>query len=194
MDNNDAVMKKPGKREKLENPARLAELAPAATLARLGLLDGQTVCDIGAGSGIFSLAAAGITGGTVWAADTDGDILSELKSRAMAGGFYNLRTLPVAGCAYPIPSESADWALLVTTLHEIAEKDLLFCELRRILRRDGRVCLIEFHKAPTPMGPPPEHRLGAAEAEAYFTAAGFVKADEFSLGENMYCQTYAQKG
>jgi len=190
MSQHDGILEKAGKREKLENPRRVAELAPAATLARLGLRDGQTLCDIGAGSGLFSLAAARITSGAVWAADIDAELLAELDTRARAEGLANLHILPVSGCAYPIPDGSADWALLVTVLHEIPARHALLAELRRLLKPAGRAVLVEFHAGRTPMGPPPAHRLGAPEAESLFTGAGFAKEQEFSLGENLYVQTY----
>ena len=188
MSDHDGIIGKAGKREKLEDPARVAELDPAGTLERIGFRAGQTLCDIGAGSGLFSLAAAGLGAKTVWATDTDADILADLKARASS--LPNLQTLPINRDAYPVPDESADWILLVTTLHEVAEKEVLLYEMRRMLAPDGTVCLIEFIKARTPMGPPPEHRLGAQDVEKLFSREGFDKVSEFQLGENFYCQTY----
>ena len=78
----------------------------------------------------------------------------------------------------------------MTTLHEVAEKEVLLYEMRRMLAPDGTVCLIEFIKARTPMGPPSEHRLGARDVEKLFSREGFDKVSEFQLGENFYCQTY----
>ena len=188
MSDHDGIIGKAGKREKLEDPVRVSELDPAGTLERIGFRAGQTLCDIGAGSGLFSLAAAGMGAKTVWATDTDADILADLKARASS--LPNLQALPIVGDAYPVPDESADWILLVTTLHEVAEKEVLLYEMRRMLAPDGTVCLIEFIKARTPMGPPSEHRLGAQDVEKLFSREGFDKVSEFQLGENFYCQTY----
>ena len=188
MSDHDGIIGKAGKREKLEDPVRVSELDPAGTLERIGFRAGQTLCDIGAGSGLFSLAAAGLGAKAVWATDTDVDILADLKARASS--LPNLQALPIVGDAYPVPDESADWILLVTTLHEVAEKEVLLYEMRRMLAPDGTVCLIEFIKARTPMGPPSEHRLGAQDVEKLFSREGFDKVSEFQLGENFYCQTY----
>ena len=46
------------KAKKFENPARLDELRPESTLRRAGFSEGMSLCDIGAGTGIFSVAAA----------------------------------------------------------------------------------------------------------------------------------------
>jgi len=182
------ILPKRGKLEKLESPDRVRELDPAGTLDRLGV--GGTVCDIGAGSGLFSLAAAERTKDAVYAVDTDADILNVLAGRAKERGLSNLHTLPVDGYLYPIPADCADWALLVTTLHEIGDIPALFAELRRILKPGGRAALIEFRAGQTPMGPPPAHRLGAEAAQKIFEAEGYQKAREFVLGDNLYCQVY----
>lgn len=89
-----SVMGPTGKWEKLENPARVAELSPADTLTRAGISDGDAVCDIGAGSGLFATAAAGLTHAAVYAVDTDADILARLAEKARAEGLSNLHTLP----------------------------------------------------------------------------------------------------
>lgn len=190
MGEQNGILGRSGKWEKLENPARAAELDPAGTLRRAGLQSGQTLCDIGAGSGLFTLAAARLTDGTVWAAETDADILARLTARAQKEGLSNVLPVPAEGVRYRLPDGCADWALLVTVLHEIAEKDALLDELRRLLKPDGRVCLVEFQKARTPMGPPPEHRLGAGEAAALFPRHGFAPEQQFPLSENFYCQVW----
>lgn len=179
------------KRDKLENPARVAELSPAETLRRAGVKKGETLADIGAGSGLFSLAAAGL-GAHVFAADLDGELLADLQARARKSSL-DVQTLTVSGCDYPLPAACADWAVLVTVLHEIDDRDGLFRELRRILKPGGRVCLVEFHKRRTPMGPPPEHRIAPEEAGALFSQAGFQPADGFALGDNFYCRIYARQ-
>jgi len=84
MHEDNGILGKARKREKLENPARVAELKPEETLRQIGVRPGQTLCDIGAGSGLFSLAAARLGVRTVWALDTDDAILEDLRSRAAA--------------------------------------------------------------------------------------------------------------
>jgi|GEM_PF-2602649 len=63
------------KQNKLENPDRLAELSPKETLMRIGLGEQDIICDIGAGSGIFTIPAARITANTVFALDINDEFL-----------------------------------------------------------------------------------------------------------------------
>ncbi len=66
---------------RLENPARLAELTPPETLARLGLSDSMTLADIGAGTGIFTTAAAAMTRAKVFAVEPSAGMRTILEKK-----------------------------------------------------------------------------------------------------------------
>ena len=175
------------KLEKLENPARLAELAPETTLTRIGLTCGDSVCDIGAGSGIFTLPAARQTRGTVYAVDPNDELLQILEARANAEGLSNIRILRTGTFAYDIPAGSVDLVLLVTVLHEIEAKADLLREVARILKPSGSLCVIEFKKEPTPFGPPVDHRIAIDAVVSVCADSSFHEKERFLLGENLYC-------
>ena len=175
------------KQEKLENPARLAELVPEATLKRLGLTGGDFVCDIGAGSGIFTIPAAKQTRGTVYAVDPNAELLQIIEARSKAEGLTNITILRTGDFNYEIPAESIDLALLVTVLHEIEPKADLLREVVRILKPSGSLCVIEFKKEPTPFGPPIDHRIAIDVVTTVCGDCGFSEHERFLLGENFYC-------
>jgi ubiquinone/menaquinone biosynthesis C-methylase UbiE len=174
----------------LENPARVAELMPEKTLRRLGFADGQVLCDIGAGSGLFALPAARMTRQKVLALDINPAMLATIRSRAQEAGLSNLELIPVDGPALNVAAGSVDLALLVTVLHEVLDKPPFIAEIRRILRPGGRLAVIEFFKARTPLGPPPAERLSPQEVTDLVLPAGFTLAEQFELGPNFYCQIF----
>lgn len=194
MTERDGVMERTGKLGKLDSPRRMAELQPEWVLDCLGVSGSRVVCDIGAGSGVFTLAAARRTAGSVYAVETDGAILAVLAQRAEAAGLHTVRPLCVSAYAYDIPDHSVDVALLVTVLHEVDNRDALLAELGRILCGQGRVCVIEFRKEQTPMGPPVSCRLGEDDVDGIFGAAAFVRVDSFALSGNFYGLVYARQG
>lgn len=174
------------KQEKLERPERLAELRPAETLRRVGFEDGQVLADIGAGSGIFTIPAARTTGDTVYALDTDPEMLRIIAGKAQQDGLTNIKLVAVSGDRFDIEAGVVDLALLVTVLHEIGDKAIMLEEIGRILKGGGRLLVIEFNKRETSMGPPMAIRLDKSETEAVLTAAGFSRTAGFELGDNMY--------
>ncbi len=175
------------KKKKLENPLRLAELDPQGTFRRIGLGMNDVICDIGAGTGIFTIPAAKITGNKVYAIEIDDGMLQHIDEKVKSEKLTNVELVKVQNNKIGIKDEEADLAIMVTVFHEIENKKDYLQEIRRILRQEGRLAIIEFHKRETPMGPPVSHRIGKSESEEIMKEAGFSIVDEFDLGDNFYC-------
>ena len=178
------------KQLKLEDPKRLEELNPLKTLHRLGIEENHVLCDVGAGSGIFTVAAATMTKSTVFALEVDKEMLNLIEEKAKQNDLTNIRPIEVRDDRYDIDNDSVDIVLLVTVLHEIDNKAAMLREINRILKAEGKFAVIEFHKGETPMGPPMTLRLDKTEVEAIAGKNGFAKIDNFDLGENMYCLVF----
>lgn len=181
------------KQVKFENPARLQELNPTETLLRIGLQNGQVICDIGAGSGIFTIPAASITDNTVFALEINDELITVIAEKASREGLTNVRVMKVQGNDFGLQTGSVDLALLVTVFHEINDKDLFLQEVKRILNDHGKVAVIEFHKRDTPMGPPLPHRISQDEILAHFEDAGLCLKESFELGPNFNCSIFMKE-
>ena len=172
---------------KFENPERLAELDPQGTLQKIGLSNPDIVCDIGAGTGIFALAAAKMTNNTVFALDINETFLEIINEKASKENIINIRTQKVTADLYDIDSNQIDLVLMVTVFHELQNKGQVLREIKRIAKAGGSLCIIEFHKRATPMGPPVNDRLGKNEVTATCLENGFQPIQKFDLGANFYC-------
>ena len=75
---------------KLENPQRRKELSPGETLRKAGFAAGMTLCDIGAGTGLFLFEAARISREAVFALEIDPELIQFmlLTIRLMPEGVY----------------------------------------------------------------------------------------------------------
>ena len=183
------------KRLKYESPARLAELKPDQTLRRIGLADGRTVCDIGAGSGVFTFPAAQITRSTVYALDINADMLALIREKARDEGCANVQTIAVTGDDFRLPPRSVDIVLMSAVLHEIEDKAAFLTRARALLKDGGKIAVIEFFNRPTPMGPKAtQRRLGKDELLETAAGCGLALSDTFDLGENFYCAVLAAAG
>jgi len=175
---------------KFENPARLAELRPEETLRRIGLAGEGVFCDIGAGTGVFALPAAGITRSIVYALDIQDAMLDIVARKATQAGAENVRCVLVTDAGFNLPPGIADIALMCSMLHEIADKECFLADAAALLKPNGRLAVIEFHLRETPMGPPVSRRLGPDKLAKVAAAAGLSPADIFDLGENFYCAVF----
>jgi len=111
----------------------------------LGVAQGKTVADIGAGSGWFSVRAARrvTPAGLVYAVDINPEAIRYIRERALRAGTSDLRTILSRPEDPMLPAESIDAALLLKTYHEVAEPVALLKNLHKALRPRARLGIID---------------------------------------------------
>jgi ubiquinone/menaquinone biosynthesis C-methylase UbiE len=162
-------------------------LNPQRTLEAAHISEGSRVADLAAGSGFFARAAARAAGpeGLVWAIDPNPDMLPRLKNLGAGEGLRNMEV--VRGTAEKLggtklPDATMDVAILANALFSIEDKRAAAAEAYRILRRAGRVILVDWTDSHGGLGPHPSHVVSAAEARKIFEAAGFTQAEDIPAG------------
>ena len=145
-------------------------------LRQLGLTHGhEEVVDFGCGYGTFSIAAAKMTTGTIYALDIDPNMVEETATRARQLGLSNVRAIErdfVANGTGLAP-DSVDYAMLFNILHAEDVTGLLR-EALRVLRPDGTLGIIHWiHDARTPRGPPLDIRPRPEQCVQWASDAGF---------------------
>ena len=170
----------------LDAPERRSSQDPKRLWRRAGLKRGDTVVDVGAGSGFFTFPAAVLVGpsGRVYAVDVSQDLVELVRERTASRKVHNVDAVLSTPTHIPIEDAVADMALLANVLHGIPPETV--DEAVRLLRPGGRLVDVDWKKEPSPGGPPVEHRLTAPEATAVLSAHGLVRADAFDLGPYHY--------
>lgn len=171
--------------EKLLRKDRLGKLTPEELLRSAGLKQGDTLADIGCGPGYFAVPAAAIVGpgGTVYAIDTQKEMLDALKERKPPGN-----VVPILSSEHSIPVEGgcADMALVAYALHEASDKALFIKEVRRVLKDGGHIVVLDWKKQEEEHGPPASDRLTEAEVEDLLAGADFRGTRSDSLNSSHY--------
>jgi ubiquinone/menaquinone biosynthesis C-methylase UbiE len=146
---------------RLEEPGRARWQRPDRLVRALGVRRGQTVAEIGAGSGYFVRRLARAVGarGRVYAVDAEPRMLAVLVEKLRRRGIVNVT--PVLGLDGDplLPERSLDLVLVVNTYHHFPGGPRYLRRLRRLLRPGGRVVNVDFHRHETPVGPPVERRV-----------------------------------
>jgi ubiquinone/menaquinone biosynthesis C-methylase UbiE len=171
---------------KLENPKRVAELNPKETLIKIGLSGHGMFCDIGAGTGLFTYAAAEITANNIYAIEISREMREILQLK------NNGQNVIIEDTVQNVPTDSCDVVMLCTVLHELDDIPAMMQEIKRILKHSGVLAIIEFHKGVTPMGPPVDRRISENETVETLMKNEFVKNNRFKLGDNFYCLVFKQ--
>jgi len=130
--------------------------SPEQTLAKLGLTElCGDVADFGCGYGTFTIPAARIVRGTVFAFDIEAEMVDATFRKAREAGLNNVhverRDFVVEGTG--LPDSSIDYVMLFNILH-CEDPLVLLREARRILREDGLLAIMHWNHDPnTPRGP-----------------------------------------
>jgi len=178
----------PAKKHKLDNPWRRQNMPPLPTLEALGLVEDDTVADIGCGIGYFSIPAAQRIhlDKKVYALDTSQDMLEELEKRATDQSVPNIITIKTDEYDLKLAEGKVDFALIVNVLHEIDNKERFLSEVHRILNSSGRVAIVEWQKKETEMGPPVNHRLDQNDVISLLKSCSFQISKELEFAGALY--------
>ena len=160
----------------LDRSEREAEERPTQALAFLDIKPGWVVADIGAGSGYFTERLSRLVGATgrVYANDIQKGMLDLLQRRLASQQLQNV-TLVLGEPADPkLPPSSIDLALMVDVYHELGDPQTMLANIKKALKPDGRLALIEY-KGEDPSVPIlPLHKMTVAQARLELEPEGFV--------------------
>jgi ubiquinone/menaquinone biosynthesis C-methylase UbiE len=121
-------------------------------LKRIGIKEGQTVLDLGCGSGHYAIPIAKIVGniGTVYALDKNRYSLNELMQRARAEGLTNIKRIDTSGeTKIYLDDESVDAVLMYDIFWYFTLQDprlsQLLSEVYRVSRPNALVSVYPKH-------------------------------------------------
>lgn len=128
-----------------EDPKREENLQINRVMGILQIKEGSNVADIGAGSGWFTVRAARRVGekGTVYAGEINQDYINYINERAAKENLSNIKTVLGKEDNPLLPDKSVDAVLILKTYHEIAQPVRLMKNLRKSLRPNARVGIID---------------------------------------------------
>lgn len=111
---------------------------------------GETVADIGAGTGLFTHLFSEAVGkdGRVIAVDISKTFLDHIQSTSREAGERNVDTLLATVDSTQLPAESIDVAFICDTYHHFEFPLKTMASIQRALKPGGRVILVDFRRIP----------------------------------------------
>lgn len=175
----------PSQAHRLDAPERLLWLPPAEILHALNLKAGENIADIGAGTGYFSLPMAKAVGnaGIVYAVDAQEEMLELLRRKRDHLLVSNIHLIHAEADHTTLAQGCCDLVFMANVWHEFADRMVVLHEALWILKRPGRIALLDWRpNVEREAGPPLEHRIAAAVAAAELRSAGFQHVTERNIG------------
>ena len=153
-----------------------------------------SLLDLGCGAGNYSLALAkGLGPGClVYGVDPWDEGIEQLRARAEEAGLDNLRAMQGDAVGnIPLEDQAVDLVLICTVFHELSpgeERRTALNEVKRVLKPNGALAVVEFFKVDGKPGPPIEEKLSPGElAEAL---PGFSQFKHLGLGQYAYLSLF----
>ncbi len=171
--------------ERLDNPERLLWLPPADVIGALAVQPGQTIADVGAGTGYFSLPLSGTVGaqGKIYAVDGQAEMLAWIKRKLEQGRLGNVELIHAEAGQTGLPVSTCDLFFLANLWHEIEDRAAVLLEALRVLKMGGRIAILDWRTDVDPVaGPPLAHRVASTDALGEVRLAGFEQLVSGEVG------------
>ena len=171
----------------LESPDRAAWQKPELIMDVLKIAYGDTVADVGAGSGFFTVRLARRVGpnGVVYAEDIQPLMLESIKRRVSREGLNNVVTVLGTATDTNLPKRALNAVLVVDVytpeVGDEASRIRLLRHLAETLKPQGRIGIVNYKPGEGGPGPEPQRRLDRAIVEAEVRAAGLRVLDHVTL-------------
>ena len=160
----------------------------SAILANINIEERQKVAELGCGNfGFFVFPMAKIVGkeGRVYAVDILKTTLANVSREAEKENLPQVVTvwsnLEIFK-ATKIESSSLDAALLINVLHQSNKKIEILREAMRLLKRNGKLLIVEWKMTDSPLGPPPDKRVSLTSLKNAIPKIGLDIIKEFPAG------------
>lgn len=166
-------------------------LDPSAIIAQLDVQTGNVVADFGCGPGYFSIPFAKSVGedGKVYVLDVLPQALETVTSKAKNYGLTNIvanRVNLEKENGSKLEPSSVDWVILKDMLFQNQKKDIIIKEAWRVLKKGGKILLIEWNQDASVVGPDFKLRIRESDLKNMFLNAGFSIEKNIDAGDFHY--------
>ena len=160
----------------LDRPEREDEEKSSRLLGALELRDGETVVDLGAGSGYFTFRIAPRVGkaGKVLAVEIQDEMLQKIRQRALALKITNVEVVKCSETDPKLPVKGVDLVLMVDVYHELAYPFEVMTKIRDALKPGGRVFVVEYRKEDPGVLIKQVHKMSVEQVKKEMKAVGLT--------------------
>lgn len=166
---------------------------PVNNLKMLDLLDNMIVVDLGAGTGFYTIAASKmVPNGKVYAVEIDKDFLATIRNKVNDSDFSNVLCFwgdieKIGGTM--LADNIVDRVILSNVVSQVEDKDTLVEEVKRILKGNGKLLLVDWSENSFLMSNASKHKhmfLSEEKIIKIFEKKGFKKEKDVEVGDNHY--------
>jgi ubiquinone/menaquinone biosynthesis C-methylase UbiE len=179
----------------LDSPGRDLEQKPDEVLAAMDIQKGETIADIGAGSGYFAFRFSLHVGekGRVYAVDIDPGMILHMNRTIRDRKIENVITVLSTPVDPLLANNSIDRFFICNTWHHVADRSGYIGRMKDMLRPGGQIVIIDYFKRQMPAGPPPAMKLARSKVVEEMQENGFLLSEEHTFLPYQYFLVFKRK-
>jgi ubiquinone/menaquinone biosynthesis C-methylase UbiE len=180
---------------RFERPQRQSEEQPERLIEALRLAGGETVADLGAGSGYYTFRLAKAVGpkGTVLAVEIQDEMLAALRKRAAELRATNVGLVRGRADDPRLPAGRLDLVLLVHVYHELEYPYEVMTKTVQALKPAGRIVIVEHRAEGSDASASPLHRMSEEQIVKEMEAVGLARLDTLDVAPSQHVLVFGRK-
>ena len=178
----------------LERPEREKEENTSMLLKNMNIGEYDVIADIGAGSGYHVLKmAATAKKGMIYAIDIQQEMLDALKRKKEDIGLNNITLIKGNEKSSNLPANTIDKVIMVDVYHEFEYPIEMISSIKRALKPDGQIFLIEYRAEDDNVPIKRLHKMSKAQAVKEMNAAGLELKQNIGNLPWQHCMIFVKK-
>lgn len=175
----------------LERTEREEEENTSKLLRNMKIQPGDTIADIGAGSGyhVFKMAPM-VDDGLIFAVDIQPEMLAAMEKKREKGTNKNISLIQGNEKSVNLPENSVDKVLLVDVYHEFNFPFEMMLSIKNAMRADAKLYLIEYRGEDASVPIKELHKMTENQAVIEMKAAGFILEDNIDNLPWQHCMVF----
>jgi len=147
----------------------------------LNVRTGQTICDLGSGNGFYTLPLAKLVGkeGKILAVEIQQEMLNMLQKRAAVQEVTNIEYILGTLWDPKLPEGKVDMVILVDVYHELSHPEHVLAAVRKSLKPDGKLVLVEFRMEDPKVPIKLLHKMSKDQVKKEIIPNGFKRVEEY---------------
>jgi len=161
----------------LERTSRPQEENTNLAIEKMNLKPADVIADIGAGTGYYTFKIAPkVPEGKVYAVEVQEGMISFLNSRKKELNNNNVEVVKGGNMSPNLPANSVDMVVMVDVYHELEYPKEMLEAIKKSLKKDGKILLIEYKGEDPSVRIKPLHKTTVAQLNKELGANGFKLA------------------
>jgi ubiquinone/menaquinone biosynthesis C-methylase UbiE len=165
--------------EWLDRTSRPQEENTQLAIDKIKIPPTGAIADIGAGTGYYTFKLAPkVPNGKVYAVEIQDEMIAALNERKKKLNSTNVEVVKGSVTSPNLPANSIDLAIMVDVYHELEYPVEMLQSIKKSLKKDGRLSLIEYKGEDPAVAISPLHKTTVAQLNKELYANGFKLSED----------------